>query len=720
MARRRNEVDPITEDAVLATITEQAEIAAAAEAARRQEAEDEALLTRWTKRLTHARQHDEQARKTYAEDRKYAAGKTDWLVDTNIIGSILEVLTAFIYAKDPDVSVRPSSSVGSSRLPQMTMVAKTIEIVLSRQLKQARLKSQAKRWLRSAMTVGVGWLKAGMATTMKPDPVMEREINSLQANLAALDVAQGVLAAGDARDEDEARAEIRAKITACQAKLERESATGAIIDFMAAEDVLTAPECGEVENYLQAPWNAFDNYKTREEAWALCDWEDTQANRDLFKSANLYVQRERTGEQGQEGTVASTRYFQAAADAEAEFGFVKVVEIWSLTDGVVYTLVEGVKKWLRQPYAPRTGARFYPHFLLAFHYVDALRHPQSDVSQLRKLQDEYGSTRSKLSEHRRRSVPGVLYDKTVLTKDSMEAITGNELSQYVGVETSNGQPIGTALFPKPYAPIDPSLYDTSVTRSDMEKVSGAQDAQQGSVTVEKTLGEAEIQNSGFMARTGARKDALEDALSELCEYLAQLNLQVTTTEDAVRLAGPEAVWVQLSVEEALTMFTIEVKAGSTGKPQKNIDKQTWATLLPLMQAMIDKIGQARVLGHEWAAKPWISLLRETAARLDDRIDVDAMLPVPPPAPPPAPPQPTPVEDADIKEAEAHAKLYMAQAAAALVGAGIDPSILLAPQAGGGPDPAALATLLAGVRGGQQPGAPSDLIPDPGAASPLTQ
>lgn len=626
------EPTPITEADVLASITAQAEAAAAEEAERRRKMEDEALLARWKRRIDHGRQHDEQARKGYAEDRTYAAGETGWLVDTNLIGAILEVLIAFIYAKDPDVSVRPSPSVGTARLKQMMLVAKTIEVVLSRLAKDAGLKRQAKRWLRSAMTVGVGWFKAGMATTMKPDPIALQEINSLQANLAALGVAEGDLASGEARDEDAARAEIRAKITALEARKEREVAAGAIIDFYSAEDVLVAPEAGELENYLSAPWISFDAYKTREEAWALCDWEDTEANRDKFKSANVYVQKERKGENGQEGTVASTRYFAATGEAEAEFGFLRIVEIWSLTDGVVYTMLEGVDQWLRQPYAPRTGSRFYPAFQLAFHYVDGRRHPKSDVSLLKKLQDEYGSTRSKLSEHRRRAMPSVLFDKTVLDAKSMDAVASAEMQQYVGVETTNQQPINQAFFPKPYAPIDPGLYDTSAVRVDMEKVSGAQDAQQGSVAVEKTLGEAEIQQSGFMARTDSRKDGLTDVLSEFYEFLGQLALQVMTTEDAVRLAGPEAVWVQLDAEQAQTLFHIEVKAGSTGKPQKNMDKQTWATLLPLMQAMIDKIGVARVQGEEWAAKPWIALLRETASRLDDRIDVDAMLPVPPPQP----------------------------------------------------------------------------------------
>ena len=51
--------------------------------------------------------------------------------------------------------------------------------------------------------------------------------------------------------------------------------------------------------------------------------------------------------------------------------------------------------------------------------------------------------------------------------------------------------------------------------------------------------------------------------------------------------------------------------------------------MPLMEKLIDRIGQARVVGAVWAAKPWIALLDETMLRLDDPAEVEKFLPVPP-------------------------------------------------------------------------------------------
>jgi hypothetical protein len=191
----------------------------------------------------------------------------------------------------------------------------------------------------------------------------------------------------------------------------------------------------------------------------------------------------------------------------------------------------------------------------------------------------------------------------------------------------------TLVVPVQYPMIDPGLYATDPIRIDIEKVSVAKDAMQAGVAVEKTATEAKIQDSGFGARIGARRECVESALTELAIYVAQIAVQVMDQADAMRWAGPEAVWTQVSVEEALTLFEVEIKAGSTGKPKANSDREAWATLLPLVQGMIGTIGAARQQGQEWAAQPLIALLEETFKRMDDPADVARFLPNPPPPQP---------------------------------------------------------------------------------------
>jgi hypothetical protein len=591
----------------------------------------EALVQKWAAKIKRARKHDEYARKRWADDRRVARGETDWLVSTNLIAAILEVLAAFLYAKNPDISVKPSQSVNRARLKEYRSLGETMEIVVSRMLRDAGLKRVAKRWVRSSMTVGVGWIKCAMQTRNERDPMVEQQINDLQQNLERLESLKKQAQGSEISEDDPVYAEMRSQITALEGKMERQVAQGFVLDLMAPEDVIIAPDCGEVENYLNSPWIAFDMYKDKDDALQITGWPF-----EKLKKANLFVNRPRKGEDDEGASHTNATQWVSVENSEGEGmenpeGFYRFTEIWSLRDGVVYTAIDGIQtEWARKEYAPRTGARFYPNFMLAFHPIDGERWPQSDVYQLKKLQDEYGRTRSNFSEHRRRAVPGIVFDETAIEKESMRKLADSQIQEYVGVKPVKPNVDMRTLFaPKTYNQVDMALYSTEPITQEMEKVSGAQDAVQGGIQVEKTATEAQILESGRGARTGARLDTLEDALTEMAEYCTQLCLLTMDRADAMRYAGPAAVWIDMTTEEALSLFAIEIKAGSTGKPKANSDREAWGTLMPLIEGMIDRVGHARMQGQEWAAKPWIALLQESMNRLDDHADLEKFLPTPP-------------------------------------------------------------------------------------------
>lgn len=587
----------------------------------------------WSERVKTAREADEMYHKRWAEDRKIARGDVgDYEVNVNLIAAVTEVIAAYLYARDPEQNTRPSASVGRARLADYRMFAKTLEIVVSRLLKNANLKRKAKRWIRGTMTTGPGWLKAAMQTRIAKDPVMEAQINDLKQQMDNIAVKRRQIDENDdCADLDVLEEEIKSNMIAAEAQLELVIAEGLVLDIMKPEDVTVAREAGEIENYLDAPWICFDAYKTKDEVLAITQWE-TKEDLDMLKGATRYMERPRKGEPNEQGMGFVPMSQEILnKDSDGTKGFYLVREAWSKTDGVVYTWIDGLKdKWAREPYAPITGRRFYPGFLLGFHYMDGERYPQSDVHQLKGLQDEYLETRSDLRKHRRRAVPGIIFDKAAIDEASISALVESTTQEYVGIELITTTPdIRSVLFPKLYNQVDPGLYDTTVINREFEKLSGAQEALQQSIAVEKTATEAKIQQEGFGARTGSRRDELEDVLTDLSEYTAQLALQLFDQADAELYAGPNAVWIPLTSEQVMYMFDFEIKAGSTGKPQALGDRESWATLLPLIEGVIQKIGAARLAGQEWAAKPWIALLSETMDRLDDHADIEQFLPVPP-------------------------------------------------------------------------------------------
>lgn len=611
--------------------------------AQRQQQEQERLraiqadkdhVNRWHERIKRAKKHDEAAYKQWAADRKYAAGNTNFDVDTNLIGAIMEVLSAFLYARDPQMIARPSHSVTDRHRQNYKHFARTLEIVVTRLLAQARLKAVAKRWVRGAMTVGIGWVKGAMQTRIEKDPIIEKQINDLQEQLENIDAKRAMIEAGDP-DEEILRSEIESNLQAAQEKLERVLADGLVLDFIHPEDVTVAPECGEIENYLSAPWISIDSYKSEEQVLAITGWTEKDDVEQLA-FANRYMQRPRSGEPGESGEgfvqTQKGREEDEGPEAESAEGFICVREIWSLEDGVVYTIIDGIKdRWARERYVPFTGSRFYPVFQLAFHYVDGERYPQSDVRQLRKLQDEYASIRSDYKKHRERARPGIIFDKTAIAEESVADLMKATTQEFIGIElVYSDRDISSVFRPKNYNQVDPGLYDTSPITRDIEKMSGVQDALQSNVQVEKTATEARIQETGFGARTGARRDQLEDVLTDLCEYVAQLALQIFDQAQVEKYAGQNAVWIKMNTDQVMTLFDIEIKAGSTGKPRKDQDREAWIQLLPLVKEVMERIGQAKLSGAEWAVAPWKALLRETFSRLDDHADLEDFVPQIPP------------------------------------------------------------------------------------------
>src|SRR5688572_20235398 len=71
------------------------------------------LVTKLQEEYKAARSFDEWVRKKYAKDRSYASGKAlqAWYSTANLIASFIDILVSFLYAKNPDVSVRPARQV---------------------------------------------------------------------------------------------------------------------------------------------------------------------------------------------------------------------------------------------------------------------------------------------------------------------------------------------------------------------------------------------------------------------------------------------------------------------------------------------------------------------------------------------------------------------------------------------------------------------------------
>lgn len=612
-----------------------------------------------------ARKFDARVRGQYAIDRRYAAGTADvtWAVDTNLIGSYIDILVSFLYAKDPDVSVRKAPQVDNSGTKDMDDFAKTLELVISRLWKKAKLKQSIRRQVRSVLSVGPGWIKALMIADGTNISEMITDLNDAREQMAKLEGAKAEVdydAECSPEEKDAKVAEVQELMDSLTKKIEVTIRRFMAIDFVAAQDHQVSLDVSSLTEYLDADWNANAIYVPKKDLKTRFP----KLTDEECKSAKTYYQRQvkdlqpvqdqlalNGGLAGNQADAAEQYVSGGGASGNAgdENGieFAKVVELWDKRTRHVKTMVEGVKVWAKDPYEPDyPSSRFYPYFYLAFYEVDGSRHPQSLSWRLKKLQDEYARSRSNFRLTRERSIPGTLFNASGVSPEDMQRIQSSTHQEFVGITPTNPDtPFNNLFAPKPVSPVDGRLFDNSPILADMEKVSGVQEALQSSMSTPKTATEAQIQQTGFASRTSSDRDSLEDMLTDLANYTAEQAITAMSQREVVRIAGAKAFWPQgMDIDDLLTLVEVEITAGSTGKPKDPADRQAWGVVLPALKEAIEQIDQAITMGNLPLAKAIGELVKETMVRFDTVDDPERFLPKipdqlpPPPAPVPPPPK----------------------------------------------------------------------------------
>lgn len=631
-----------------------------------------------------AQAFDFNARRQYERDRRYAAGTADisYAVDANLLGSYIDILVSYIYARNPKVSVRPAEQVEvkyeapidptdpmaaverfqdaesrRKRNIERQAFAKTLQIVITRLWQEGRLKQCMKKVVRSGYAVAVGWFKAALLVETKTDPQVQTAINDLRDNVARIAKLQRDLAGeldepGVEREDVESDLELHVK--GLESQLEVILRKALAIDFCSAEHMQVSLDVRDIEDHLEASWNANAMFITKDDAKIRFP----DVNDEQWKLAQTYLQREPTnyqtidaiaggaaesveidpkGEAYQytKSTGGSDNALSRLAPGGKPVEYIKAVEKWDRRDNSIKTLIEGLKVYAKEPFSPKFAtSRYYPYFQVIFFPVDGDRHPQSLSWRLAKLQDEYAASRSSFRLTRERSIPGIIVNGAQVGPEEMAKLQKGTQSEYIVITlTEPERPVSDAFAQKPIPTIDPMLFDNALIIGDMEKLSGVQEALQTSQTVDKTATQAEIEQGGFAARTTAARDCVEVTLSDFALYTAELALQGITAKEAEVIAGPYAFWPTGMPIQAVTQYlNVDIEAGSTGRPNTTAEREAWTALLPELKEMIAAVLTARAQNNEPIAQVYIELLRETLTRFDDRLDVDRFVPTLPPMP----------------------------------------------------------------------------------------
>lgn len=604
--------------------------------------EQKAQLRQWLDTIEEEKSLHKDLWRDMRKYRRAAAGKSNYAVHVNLHQASLETLLPILYAQDPEVQVKPARSVDQSRYQAVKAFATTLEIVTQRELageNGLQLKTTCERAIRAAKTVRYGIVKVCFQTDTEQDPEMLHRIADVQDNLqraASLteDVNEGC---GNDESLDAKRQDLQDTLVALQEKVEVLKSIGVVLDIVSPDDFIIPHDVSELIDYATSPWLAQRIWLRKEKAK-----EEFSLNDEECGSLTTYPDREKAdGEADTDAREASSR--TSAKKGEKKSEFVVVWEIWDRRNNMVYTVMEGLtSRYAKPPFAPRfVGRRFYSFFLLAFAWVDGEREPLSAVDMADPLVDEYNGTRSGYREHRENAVPCTVFDSSLLSVEDAEKLKNRKRIESVGLDVG-GNPVANSVLALEYPRVDPALYDTTVIRGELDQVYGVQDAMRGQVMKAKTLGEAEIMQQGLATRTGGQRGALESWLGEIANFTAEVLLLAMPKAQVMEIAGQGAQWPALSRAQIQNDVVIDIRAGSTGKPDQQKDVQNWQELSTALLNMLDKYTMALETGKQGLADAYKAIFAETLRRLDERLDPEQFLPkVAPMPPPPPPPQPLP-------------------------------------------------------------------------------
>lgn len=700
--------------------------------------DERADVKAWFKRINDARKFDENARKRYAIDRRYARGDSgQFEVGLPIAGSYVDILKSFLYATDPDLDCQPSdatqpppmadilkmareqvqsdpqaqmqaeqagqqaaqkaqgaaiqSVVGQvlphvlpaltgqpappstsptqgaqppmpppdpdavgkkaasdmidqlvkqraaeimepyqQRASEAKQLGQTLEFVVAHLWKQARLKAAAEPMVGSGHTVGIGWLKSCWIERTQQDPTIRAQMNDLQDNLARLAATREELAEGDCADPAALRAELEQQLAGLQAKVEVVVARGMAVDFVSAEDIQVSTDVPTLYQYRDASWIAHRTFMTVDDAKAAFPALD-----ERIKNASIYTQKKPPDptQPREVGALAEVDArdadtFRSGSIGEGT-GNVCIWEIWNKAANTVLTLVEGLDGYARPPFTPNPGTkRFYPFFAYAPLQVDGERHPQSMIQRTQPLLDDMNRIYSNRAEHRRRCIPKTAFDATQYEPAEIKRLESGGIGEMVGIKPQvPGTPVAQCVQPIAYPAIDAALYDDAPTRAMLEMAWGIQEALSSAIRTAKTATEAEIQQTGTQARTGYMRDCLDGMMGDLAEYTAEVALQKMSYDDVKTIAGVFAFWPSgITIEDLSTLVLVNIKAGSSGKPDTTAQRQVWAQVMPTIQNAIVQVGQLRGSSPDDVADCIAELLAETLQRTGDNLDVERFLP----------------------------------------------------------------------------------------------
>lgn len=481
-------------------------------------------------------------------------------------------------------------------------IGKTLEIMFSYYTTEQTpvdFKTSMKQLVRRACTTGVGYLKIGFQREMQENTAVTERLADFQAQIRHIKTLSQEAEDEASTDHEVKERELQIALQSLQQQQFVLIREGLVFDFPESTRVIPDKLTRTLTGFIGARWLTVEYLYTPGEI------------RDMF-GVDLGKEYRRYMDDGTSRDMAMQEQFDLGDDKREEM--VCVWEHYDRQTGVVYLVADGHKAFLRQPGPPDVYVEdFWPVFALTFNEVENPKHlfPPSDVRLMLPMQREYNRSRQGMAEHRVAARPRFSARRGALDDASKMALGSSKPFDVIEINFTDGSgTLNDIMAPIPMPGVDPNLYETGPLFQDIQLVSGSAEAQYGS-TSNATATESSIAESSRATSSGSNVDDLDAFLSRVARASGQIMLKEVSAETVAEIAGPGAIWPQLTIEQIAKEIYMEIQAGSSGKPNQAQDMANLERMMPYLIQL-----------------PGINpdeLAKEVLRRLDDRLDLTLLL-----------------------------------------------------------------------------------------------
>lgn len=474
-----------------------------------------------------------------------------------------------VMVQDPmSVSIMAELQQAKTQNLMFDRLGRTMEILFEYYTGEStpNFKQQMKAHVRRAKTCAVSYIELNFQRAFEKDPDITAAIDDMTNQIAQIesrlaDAVDGLIQEGSAEYE-----EMKIALQNLQEQQEILVREGVVYDFPRSTEIIPHRACRQLRGFIGADYVTREFHMTAEEIQKVygVDVRNHYTPHNGPKQVDVLG----GGNGSNDGRSATGGGTAGRIEATGK------ACVWRVQDKVnrqVFTIVEGYPDFVKAPAPhPLQVEGFWTIFPLTFNDIEDEREifPLSDVEYLTHPQREFNNVRQGLREHRRANRPKYLVRAGALEQREKDNLQSHEASAVIEIKGMDSDtPLEGLISGFRSIPIDPSLYETRSILNDVMYGVGAQDANLGP-TSGATATESSISEQSRMSTIASNVDDLDEHLSDIARATGQVMLAELSADTVKEIVGPGAVWPELDREQIAKELMLDIKAGSSGRPNK--------------------------------------------------------------------------------------------------------------------------------------------------------